>query len=88
MARRTLNTWQIREIALAYLCGVDVEPLEEKFGVSDDTIRHNVLIKYSRELNDPLIEFYRGTPPMERIRNAAHLYLAYNNKPIPNTHLS
>lgn len=87
MALRTLDAWQIREIALAYLCGVDVEPLEEKFGVSDGTIRQNVLPKYSRELNDPLVEFYRETPHNKRIRNAAHLYLAYNDKPVPNTNL-
>lgn len=83
MACRILNTEQIREIALAYLCGVGVKPLEEKFGVSDATIRQKVLVKYSRELNDPLIEFYRETPPKERIRNAAHLYLASNDKPVP-----
>ena len=84
---RILNPEQIRQVALSYFCGVNIEPLKEKFGVSDETIKHNVVKKYSRELNDPLIEFYRGTPPLERIRNAAHLYLAHNGKPVPKAEL-
>ncbi len=76
---RKLTQEQEREVALAYLCGVDTEKIGGKYAVSDATIRGNIFGKRSREWNDPLVEFYRETNPYNRSRNAVHLFLAFQS---------
>lgn len=80
MTNRKLENRAEREIALSYLCGVDLNQLAERWRLSTETIKHNIIFKRSREWNDPLVEFYRQTPPYDRARNAIHLYLAFSDQ--------
>lgn len=77
---RKLVPEQERQVALAYLCGVDTEYISQEWKVSDATIRTNIVGKRALEWNDPLVEFYRQTEPRNRERNSAHLYLAYTKQ--------
>lgn len=74
---RKLNQEQEREVALAYLCKVPIDAIKERYAVSEATITNNIVKRYSREWNDPLVEFYRQTPISERERNAAHMYVSF-----------
>ena len=78
---RMLSDAQEREVALTYLCGVDTDKIEERYRISDGTIRNSILRKRSREWNDPLVELYRETDPHRKDRNAVHLYLAIKEVP-------
>lgn len=73
---RKLTPGQEKEVALLYLCGLDVEPIQKQYPVSDATIRNSIVGKRSREWHDPLIEFYRQTDPRQKERNSIHFYLA------------
>lgn len=84
---RKLAPKQEREVALAYLCGVDTDFLSQRYDVSDATIQSNIVAKRSVEWNDPLVEFYRKTNLHQRERNSAHLYLACNQKDVPQREL-
>tara|TARA_Y100000310_G_scaffold269052_1_gene281979 strand:- start:2275 stop:3441 length:1167 start_codon:yes stop_codon:yes gene_type:complete len=84
---RILNDEQEREVALAYLCGFDAEEIGSDYGVGPDTVRISILGKRSREWQDPLVEFYRSTPPQRKSRNAAHAYLGTNGRDVPRKEL-
>jgi len=79
-AQRKLTQEQEREVALAYLCGVGTDKIQERYDISNGTTRCTIVGKHSLEWNDPLIEFYRQTNVHKRGRNAAHLYLAFCNR--------
>ncbi|MFH0700974.1 MAG: DNA-directed RNA polymerase subunit alpha C-terminal domain-containing protein [Candidatus Woesearchaeota archaeon] len=73
---RILTPEQTREVTLCYLCGVETKHLAEESGLSPDSIIKNIVPRYSLELKDPLVEFYRqGT----RVVNSAHLILSWND---------
>ena len=78
-----LNQEQERQVALAYLCNVDTSYIGQRWGISDATIRNKIFSKRSLEWNDPLVEFYRQTHSRNRVRNSAHLYLAFNGREVP-----
>lgn len=46
-----------------------------------------ILRKRSRQWNDPLVEFYRQTHWSKRLKNSAHLYLAFHHKEVPHREL-
>ncbi len=73
---RKLTPGQEKEVALLYLCGLDVEPIQKQYPVSDATIRGSIVGKRSREWQDPLVEFYRQTDPRQKERNSIHFYLS------------
>jgi len=72
---RKLNQEQERQATLAYLCGVNVEYIADKWKISDETLRRSIVGKRSHEWQDSLVEFYRQTLSTDRARNAIHLYL-------------
>ena len=74
---RKLNQEQEREVALAYLCGVDTGYIQERYGVSDATTRSNIVGKRSREWNDPLVDFYRQIDARNKDVNSAHMFLSF-----------
>ncbi len=80
---RKLSPAQEREVALAYLCSVDVKSITETWNISEGTICRNIVGQRSLEWHDPLVEFYRQTAAREREWNAAHWYLAYNHQNVP-----
>jgi hypothetical protein len=84
---RKLDQEKQREVAVAYLCGVKPEIIGEKYDVSDATIRGNIIGKYSREWNDPLVEHLRETPGRDRARNSASVYLSSRGRNIYYTDL-
>ena len=69
-----------REVAVAYLCSVNAGHIRQRWDVSKATTESNIVGKRSREWQDPLIEFYRQTKPHDKLRNAIHLYLAFNGQ--------
>ena len=77
---RKLNQELERQVALAYLCGVDTGYIKQKWNVSDATTRLNIIGKRSHEWGDPLVEFYRQTIHWYKIRKAVHLYLTFNGQ--------
>lgn len=77
---RVLSKDNQRTVAIAYLAGVQVDPLSEIFQVSDATIRQNVIGKYSYEWNDPVVELFRSTSLQNKAKNGAHLYLALSDE--------
>jgi hypothetical protein len=85
--RKKLDDQQEREVAVSYLCRVSTEYIGRKWGVSDATVKNNIVGKRSLEWNDPLVEFYRETNPRERLTNSAHLYLVFHDKEIPQREL-
>lgn len=72
-----LSQIQEREVALAYLCGVNIVAIKKEYGISDSTIRQSILDNRSREWQDPLIEFYRKTNPFKKDINFAHMFLSF-----------
>lgn len=86
--QRKLTPELEREVALAYLCGIEKEVIAKKYEISDATIQTSILGKRSKEWNDPLVEFYRETNPENRVSNSAHLYLTFTSNLIaPGTEL-
>jgi len=64
--------------------------IEGRWPVSRHTVRMNVARKYSRELEDPLIEFYRREMQTgSRYKNAMHMYLSFHDQAggLPESHL-
>lgn len=82
MAYRKLNELQEREVAILYFCGLGKEYIAKNYVISESTLRRSILQERSRRLNDLLIELYRNRNFFNRLRNAAHFYLAYNDKDV------
>src|SRR3989338_10445725 len=80
MMEPKLNQKQEREAALAYLCGVDSQAIEQKYSICEATLRGAIVGERSRTWNDPLVEFYRQTNGRNRLHNSAHFYLAYHEE--------
>jgi len=80
---RKLTQESERQVALAYLCRIDTDYISNTWDISDATIRGSIVGRRSKEWGDPLVEFYRQTPPSNRLRNAAHLYLVFQNREVP-----
>jgi hypothetical protein len=74
---------QERDAAISYLCGVSPIYIQENCGISVATLIRNIIGNRSYAWNDKLLEFYRQTKPRKRLRNSAHLYLAFRGKDIP-----
>jgi len=87
MSKRKLDDKQERDVAISYLCSVSPRYIQETWGVCGATIRTNIIGKRSYEWDDALFKFYSETNPRKRLRNSAHLYLAFHNKEIPQKYL-
>ena len=72
-----------RKIVLGYLCGLSDAFIQKKWR-SSPLVTEN-LVKGSSEWKDSLVEFYRQTT--NRLKNSAHLYLAFNNVAVPKEEL-
>tara|TARA_Y100000310_G_scaffold287633_1_gene312668 strand:+ start:1294 stop:2466 length:1173 start_codon:yes stop_codon:yes gene_type:complete len=77
--QKKLNKEEEREAALTFLCGVNIDYIHQRYDISNDTIRRNIVRKRSRGWNDPLIEFYRQTSPYNKDINSAHMFLSFQN---------
>ncbi len=84
---RQLNAEEQRIATLEYLCGIDSDKIAQQFEVSQHTILQNVVRRYSRELHDPLIEFYRAASRHQKDKNAAHFYLSWRGWEVPQREL-
>jgi hypothetical protein len=82
-----MSTEQQREAALLYLCGISKEHICRKYSISSATLTSNIVPKYSREWKDDLVEFYRETHPHNRLKNSAHMRLAFNHMDVPHYEL-
>jgi|SRR3989344_7654436 len=72
-----LTQEQERQVALEYLCGVNIDTISTRHKVSEATIRTNIVAKRSTHWNDPLVELYRQADTIDRGRNSAHIYLTF-----------
>jgi len=81
---RKLSQEQQTQVALASLCGIyqaSLTPgyIEQRWEISHSTI-NNIVRKYSRDWNDPLVELYRLTPYLDKVKNAIHLKHTFENQ--------
>jgi len=74
---RILNEKQERDVAIAYLCGVNPDFIRKKWKVAQSTIIATIINNRSYEWHDPLLEYYR--PNQRSSWNFAHFWLAYEN---------
>jgi len=81
-----LSHEQERDVVLTYLCGVKLDYILEHHGVPHKDQRQ-LANRTSREWNDSLVELYRQTHQTHRLRNSAHLYLAFHDRDVPQRHL-
>ncbi len=72
---RELSAQQERDVALAYFCTLSRQYMTERWNVCERTVYRTARHR-SRELADPLLEFYRGRG--RSLQNAIHLYLAHD----------
>tara|TARA_Y100000310_G_scaffold317169_2_gene369738 strand:- start:1451 stop:2269 length:819 start_codon:yes stop_codon:yes gene_type:complete len=85
--RRLLTDEEERSIALTRFCGVSLDFILDKWGISKDTLVHSIVGDRSKEWHDPLVEFYRETDFRRRSVNAAHLYLSFSGEDIGGSEL-
>lgn len=64
----------IREQYLSYLCGISEDYIKQHWG---PILKRSL---WSLNWDDPLIKFYERTAPMNRVRNAVHLYLVFKTR--------
>lgn len=83
MAKRKLNEKQERDVALLRICGVNLHNIEEEYGIAKSTVEHNIIKDRSYRWDDPLLRYYRTTLKRDRLRNSAHLYLAFHGINVP-----
>jgi len=76
--QRKLSHEEERIAALEFLCGIGMKHITSCYNVSGETIRRSIVRLYSPNWQDPLIELYRPNYPLNKYRNAAHIYLAFN----------
>jgi len=70
------------ELVLSNLCAVPFEYIKSTWLYPESTLMYAIR-NIGNVSDDPLVQFYSKTDKSQRLRNAAHLHLAFNNRDVP-----